>query len=76
MVQQHKHMQRHPNGLIAVDQGQAHGFALSYNSDDKRFYVHELDENDTVLGTFKEFRNARQFARTARLKRDAAAQAA
>lgn len=76
MTYQHRHMQRHPNGLIAVDQGQAHGFALSHNPDDGRFYVHELDENDTVLATFKEFRNARQFARTSRLKRDAKAQPA
>jgi hypothetical protein len=51
----------HHKPLIAVDQGVVGKFTLSYNPDDKRFYVHNKD--DEVVATFAERRNAVYYAR-------------
>lgn len=48
--------------LVAVDQGTVGKFTLSYNPDDKRFYVH--NKKDDVVATFAERRNAVYYART------------
>jgi hypothetical protein len=47
----------------AVDQGKVNGFQLTWDPDDSRFYVHDKDEDETVLATFRERRNAVYFAR-------------
>lgn len=54
---------RHENGLIAVDQGTFNRWIITYNPDDNRYYVHRPDENLTVEKTYKDLRNAKQFAR-------------
>ena len=56
---------RHANGLIAVDQGIVHNHPVSYNPDDGKFYIHEpgVTDGTGVLATFKDWRNAVQFAR-------------
>lgn len=52
-------------GLLAVDQAIVNGKPLTWNPDDSRFYVHAQGTLDgtAVLGTFKEFRNAVQYAK-------------
>jgi hypothetical protein len=44
------------NGLVAVIQHQSELFDLTYNPDDKMYYITKKD-NETV-GKFTEFRNA------------------
>ena len=57
-------MQRHSNGLIAVEQLPKNGWDISYNPDDRRFYVAQVDEHGDLKtkATFAELRNARQYA--------------
>ena len=45
-----------------VDQGIVHGWQVSWNPDDDRFYVERAD--GTAAATFKAFRNAVQYCRT------------
>jgi hypothetical protein len=54
-----------PDGEPAIDQGLVHGLPCTFNPDDGRFYVHAPGTTDgtNVLGTFKDWRNAVQFAR-------------
>lgn len=51
--------------LFAVDQGVVHHHPVTFNPDDDRFYVHTPGTTDgtNVLGRFKDFRNAVQYAR-------------
>ena len=58
-------LKRHPGNEICVDQGIVHGHPASYNPDDDRFYIHEpgVTDGTGVLGTFRDWRNAVQFAR-------------
>ena len=35
----------HANGLIDVDQGVHFGYRITYNPDDRRFYVQENDDD-------------------------------
>lgn len=66
------YLKRLPTGEPEVDQGTVHGFPVSYNPDDEKFYILQPDVaelNDAeVLGRFKGWRNAVQFARTLRRK--------
>lgn len=57
---------RLPSGRFEVDQGEVNGYPISFNPDDQRFYVHEKGTTDgtATLATFKEVRNAVQYART------------
>ena len=41
----------HANGLIDVDQGVHFGYRITYNPDDRRFYVQENDDDGDVLMT-------------------------
>jgi glutamate/tyrosine decarboxylase-like PLP-dependent enzyme len=52
---------REPNGLVAVEQTPVNGWAISFNPDDDRFYVHNAD--GSTAATFTALRNARQYAR-------------
>jgi hypothetical protein len=54
----------HENGLLAVDQGEIHGWPVSFNPDDDRFYVHEKNQDADTRATFKDYRNAVQYCRT------------
>ena len=65
MIKINYYKKRHPNGLICVNQGIVHGHPASYNPDDGKFYIHEPGSTDGtgVLATFKDWRNAVQFAR-------------
>ena len=55
---------------IAIKQDDCHGFEISYNPDDGRFYVHDwneygdLETRATFQGNLKGFYNARQYAKT------------
>jgi len=49
-------LQKHENGLIAVEQFAYKGLVLSFNPDDEKFYI--TTEANETLGKFKEFRNA------------------
>lgn len=48
-----------------VDQGTVHGLPVTWNPDDSKFYVHKAGTTDgtNVLGMFKSWTNAVQFAR-------------
>jgi hypothetical protein len=52
------------DGRIAVTQRSYAGWEISWNPDDKMFYVHEPNENLTVRSIVRELRNARQYAAT------------
>ena len=55
---------KHANGLIAVEQGRAYGYTLSYNPDDDKFYVYDVvDGEEVVVATRRAKSNAVQFAR-------------
>jgi hypothetical protein len=54
---------------LAVEQGEAYGFIISWNPDDNRFYLHAKDKDQTVLSTMKEFKNIVQKARKLSLKK-------
>ena len=41
----------HANGLIDVDQGVHFGYRITFNPDDRRFYVQENDDDGDVLMT-------------------------
>ena len=52
------------DGRIAIQQETVNGWPISWNPDDGRFYVHNLDEDQTTAGTFTLLRNARYWAKT------------
>lgn len=51
-------------GVPVVNQGDVHGWAVSWNPDDNRFYVHAPDEDSTTRAVFKDWRNVIQYCRT------------
>lgn len=61
----HYRLTRDRNGDPVVDQGLIHDYPITFNPDDELFYVHAPDTTDgtNVLGRFKDWRNAVQFAR-------------
>jgi len=46
-----------------VNQGTINGWHLSWNPDDNRFYVSENEGGSLVKATFKDWKNAVQYAR-------------
>lgn len=51
-------------GEPMVDQPTVNGHAISWNPDDGRYYVHPAEDRATpAIATFKEFRNAVQYAK-------------
>ncbi len=56
------------DGEPEVEQGKHHGFILSWNPDDNRYYVHAPDEDKTVCATFKRWTNAVRWAKTHKVK--------
>ena len=54
-------LQRASDGQPAVTQATVNGWPITWNPDDERFHVQRLDR--TSAGTFKELRNARQYAK-------------
>ena len=56
---------RDSDGLLCIKQGIVHGYPVTYNPDVGRFYVHKINTTNgtNVLATFKDWRNAVQFAR-------------
>lgn len=48
-------------GGVAVDQGLVHGWSISYNPDDDRFYVERKD--GIAAATFKRWSNAVSWAK-------------
>jgi len=52
----------------AVDQGIFNGWQLSWNPDNGRYYVNHPD--GATIGTWKDLRNARQYARTHDVNKD------
>lgn len=57
-------MRKDLTGMIEIDQGQVNGWRLTYNPDDERYYV---QAGQVVVATFKELRNAKQYAKTREL---------
>ena len=62
-------LQRHDNGLIAVNQLPVNGWLISFNPDNDRFYIHrDTEEGRTggdvvhTCGGPSGFRNARRWA--------------
>ena len=60
------------NGVPCVDQGEIHGFPVTYNPDDDRFYIHEPGTTDgtNVIVARQDWRNIVQCARKLRKERD------
>ena len=58
-------VKRMPCGEPDIDQGLVHGFPVTFNPDDQRFYLHAPGTTDgtNVLSTKREFRNIVQEAR-------------
>jgi len=48
----------------AIEQAPVHGWAMSWNPDDGRWYVERPDAPGVAVATFKDRRNAIQYART------------
>lgn len=63
-------LKRTRSGEPEVEQGVVHGHPCTFNPDDELFYVHapETTDGSNVLGRFKDWANAVQFARQRRLK--------
>lgn len=63
-------IQRHPNGVICIEQDSINGFDISYNPDDELWYVYDRDEygdyrtRARFAGNTKGFTNAHYWART------------
>lgn len=62
-MNKHFKLKRHPNGLIAVNQGFIGFFEISYNPDSERFHVHDCDPDGTTLATFNRLSNAVTYCR-------------
>ena len=47
----------------AIDQGIIHGWRVSWNPDDDRYYIHDMPEIAVGVSTHKYFRNVIQWCR-------------